>query len=62
MNFDIRDGKTVVTSEMTVEPNAKNYVENGNLELDGDETSVKIVSAVCCRWMVEIWWRMLTTS
>ena len=43
MDFDIRDGKTVVTSEMTVEPNPKS-VEGDDLVLDGDETAVKLMT------------------
>ena len=42
MNFDIRDGKTTVTSEMTLVPNtASSGVED--LVLDGDESSVKLL-------------------
>ncbi len=52
MNFDIRDGKTVVTSEMKVELNPNNTNTNtntntgdkvGDLVLDGDETAVKLM-------------------
>lgn len=43
MDFDIRDGKTVVTSEMTVEPNPKSTVGD-DLVLDGDETAVKLMT------------------
>lgn len=42
MDFDIRDGLTVVTSEMTVEPNPAS--EGGDMVLDGDETSVKLMT------------------
>lgn len=42
MNFDIRDGKTIVTSELTVEPNP-NGPGSGDLVLDGDETEVKLM-------------------
>jgi len=43
MDFDIRDGKTVVTSEMTIEPNP-NGKGPGDLVLDGDETAVKLMT------------------
>jgi len=45
MDFDIRDGKTLVTSEMTVEvnPNSNNK-DDGELVLDGDETAVKLLT------------------
>ena len=48
MNFDIRDGKTTVTSEMTVELNSNTGKAAGgeieDLVLDGDETAVKLMS------------------
>lgn len=45
MNFDIHDGKTTITSEMTIEPNPKSKPSNGSNEfvLDGDETCVKLL-------------------
>jgi len=47
MDFDIRDNLTLVTTEMTVVPNP-NLKDGsgavGDLELDGDETSVKLMS------------------
>lgn len=43
MNFDIHDGKTTVTSEMTVEPNPKSEDPTGDLVLDGDEAAVKLM-------------------
>ena len=43
MNFDITDGKTTVTSEMTVEKNP-NGPGAGDLVLDGDETCVKLLT------------------
>jgi aminopeptidase N len=43
MNFDIKDGKTTVTSEMTVEKNP-NGPGAGDLVLDGDETCVKLLT------------------
>ncbi len=42
MDFNIQDGLTVVTSEMTVEPNPSS-TEGDDLILDGDETSVKLM-------------------
>lgn len=42
MDFNIQDGLTVVTSEMTVEPNPLS-TEGDDLILDGDETSVKLI-------------------
>jgi len=42
MNFDIRDGVTTVTSEMTVSVNP-NGGGKGDLVLDGDETCVKLL-------------------
>ncbi len=51
MNFDIHDGKTTVTSELTLESNPKlddtgeKATEGGgDLVLDGDETCVKLFS------------------
>lgn len=43
MDFNIQDGKTVVTSEMTVEPNPLSK-DGDDLILDGDETAVKLMS------------------
>lgn len=43
MDFDIKDGKTTVTSEMTVEKNP-NGPGAGDLVLDGDETCVKLLT------------------
>jgi hypothetical protein len=43
MDFDITDGKTTVTSEMSVEANP-NGPGAGDLVLDGDETCVKLMS------------------
>ncbi len=42
MNFDIRDGKTTVTSKMNVEANP-NGPGAGDLVLDGDETCVDLM-------------------
>lgn len=42
MDFDIRDGKTTVTSELCVVPNPKG-LGSGDLVLDGDETEVKLM-------------------
>jgi len=56
MSFDIRDGKTTVTTEMNVIPNPSlsEADPNGVLELDGDESSVKLLSiSVDGRDMVE---------
>ena len=43
MDFNIQDGKTIVTSEMKIEANP-NGPGAGDLVLDGDETCVKLVS------------------
>jgi len=43
MNFDIYNGKTIVTSEMTIVPNPKSTTGSGDLVLDGDETCVKLL-------------------
>lgn len=45
MNFDIHDGKTTITSEMTIESNPKVTSSDGegDLVLDGDETCVKLM-------------------
>lgn len=43
MDFNISDGKTVVVSEMTVQPNPV-AGKSGDLVLDGDETCVKLMS------------------
>jgi len=43
MDFNIKDGLTVVTSDMIVEPNALN-TDGGDLVLDGDETAVKLMA------------------
>jgi len=43
MDFDIRDNLTVVKSQMTIEPNPISR-QRGDLELDGDETAVKLKS------------------
>jgi aminopeptidase N len=42
MDFDITDGKTTITSEMTIEPNPKSTTK-GDLVLDGDESCVKLM-------------------
>lgn len=45
MDFDITDGKTVVTSELTIEKNGvAKACEADEMVLDGDETSVKLMS------------------
>eukprot|EP00551_Chaetoceros_affinis_P006560 CAMPEP_0203667670 /NCGR_PEP_ID=MMETSP0090-20130426/4470_1 /ASSEMBLY_ACC=CAM_ASM_001088 /TAXON_ID=426623 /ORGANISM="Chaetoceros affinis, Strain CCMP159" /LENGTH=306 /DNA_ID=CAMNT_0050531905 /DNA_START=109 /DNA_END=1026 /DNA_ORIENTATION=+ len=48
MNFDIRDGKTTVTSEMKVESNPNLEGDESSkiedLVLDGDETAVKLMA------------------
>jgi len=47
MDFDIHDGETTVTSRLTIEPNAKFTAQEGessDLVLDGDETSVSLIS------------------
>ncbi len=48
MNFDIHDGKTTITSEMTIEPNPKSKPSDdegtsNEFVLDGDETCVKLL-------------------
>jgi aminopeptidase N len=43
MNFDITDGVTTVTSQMSIEPNP-NGSGPADLTLDGDETCVKLLS------------------
>lgn len=43
MDFNIQDGKTIVTSEMKIEVNP-NGPGAGDLVLDGDETCVNLVS------------------
>jgi aminopeptidase N len=47
MNFVIEDGKTTVTSEMTITPNeaALNFQQQ-DMVLDGDESAVKLMSLV----------------
>jgi len=44
LNFEIRDGVTIVTAEMKVEPNPKAGGITGDLEMDGDESAVKLMS------------------
>ena len=46
MSFDIRDGVTTVTSEMTVEPNpnVEEALRKGYLVLNGEEEAVKLLS------------------
>ena len=47
MDFNIHDGETTVTSQLTVEPNPKFTAQEGessDLVLDGDETSVSLLS------------------
>ena len=44
MDFQIRDGKTTVTSELTLQPNPKYQGTSQELVLDGDETSVTLRS------------------
>ena len=43
MDFNIQDGKTIVTSEMKIEVNP-NGPGAGDLVLDGDETCVNLIS------------------
>jgi hypothetical protein len=46
MDFDIHDGETTVTSQLTIEPNPKFTAKEGessDLVLDGDETSVSLL-------------------
>ena len=42
MDFDIRENKTTVTSQLTIEKNAK--VSSGDLEMDGEEDSISLMS------------------
>ena len=42
MNFDIRNGKTIVTTKMTLQANPA--TNHGTLELDGDESAVKLMA------------------
>jgi len=44
MNFQIHDGKTTVTSLLTIEPNADSKLDKEDLVLDGDETCVSLLS------------------
>ena len=47
MDFNINDGETTVTSQLTIEPNPKFTAQEGessDLVLDGDETSVSLLS------------------
>jgi aminopeptidase N len=47
MNFVIEDGKTTVTSEMTITPNeAVPNFQQQDMVLDGDESSVRLMSLV----------------
>ena len=44
MDFIINEGKTTVTSHLTLEPNDKYTGEDNDMILDGDETCVKLMS------------------
>lgn len=47
MDFNIHDGETTVTSQLTIEPNPNFTAQEGessDLVLDGDETSVSLLS------------------
>ena len=44
MDFNIMEGKTIVSSEMFVEKNPALDKPGSELVLDGDETSVKLLS------------------
>lgn len=44
MDFKIDEGKTIVTSELFIEPNASYNGKSRDLTLDGDETCVKLLS------------------
>lgn len=44
MDFNIRDGKTTVTSNLFIEPNEAYNGKSKDLTLDGDETCVKLLS------------------
>ncbi|KAL3936787.1 MAG: hypothetical protein SGBAC_007976, partial [Bacillariaceae sp.] len=44
MLFSIEEGKTIVTSELFIEPNESYNGESRDLTLDGDETCVKLLA------------------
>jgi hypothetical protein len=44
MDFQIDEGKTIVTSELFIEPNSSYNGKSRDLTLDGDETCVKLLS------------------
>jgi hypothetical protein len=44
MDFKIDEGKTIVTSELFIEPNSSYNGKSRDLTLDGDETCVKLLS------------------
>lgn len=44
MLFSIEEGKTIVTSELFIEPNESYSGESRDLTLDGDETCVKLLA------------------
>ena len=44
MDFVINEGKTIVTSSLTIEPNDKYTGDSNDMVLDGDETCVKLLS------------------
>ena len=44
MVFSIEEGKTIVTSELFIEPNESYNGESRDLTLDGDETCVKLLA------------------
>lgn len=44
MDFNINDGKTIVTSELTIQPNKLYKGDSKDLTLDGEEAMVKLLS------------------
>ena len=43
MDFNIQEGKTIVTSELFIDPNSSYSGKSKDLTLDGDETCVKLL-------------------